>query len=140
MRFLKKISWGPQHRGTNTDFWQEFTNIQKWANDQDGGIRPWSRFFLQGAMNLPVRTVTAAYTLGDLDYVLLVNASTPIAVTLPDASVNLGRTYFIMEVGTGRVTVGTTNSQTINGGTSITIPSQYFHFTFFSDGANWIAF
>lgn len=123
----------------NKDLNFEFQNIRDWANKQNQGSVSWDRFFLQGSMTLPIRIVTSGTALADLDYFLSVNSSSSQTVTLPNAVVMMGRTYIVMSSGDGQVTISTTNSQTINGGSSVIIPAKYFHYQFFSDGSNWLA-
>lgn len=59
-----------------------------------------------------------------------------ITITLPTAVGNTNF-YYIKNVGTGVVTVATTSSQTIDGSTTITIPTQYQSYTILSNLTNW---
>lgn len=115
----------------------EFINIKQQWNNLDNGSSPFSNLSVQGAMNFAVRTSTSSTSLGRTDYLLIVNSASPTTVTLPAATA--GAVYVVMSAGAGRVTINPNGAQTINGGTSITIPAQYFHFQFFSDGSNWFA-
>ena len=83
--------------------------------------------------------MTSAYTLSDNDFMVMGNASSPLTVTLPDATRMSGRFYIVMDTGTKSLTVNTTSAQTINGGSSLVFPSKYFGAQFFSDGSNWVA-
>ena len=125
---------------TNQDLWQEFSNIRNWANNQDFGSNPWDRLSVQGAVTFPVNTITAAYTLGDRDFLVIANtASGDFTVTLPSAVTMRGRYYVIMNTGANAATIATTGGQTINGNSTVSLPFAYTGLQFFSDGSNWVA-
>jgi len=51
-----------------------------------------------------------------------------------------GQTFTIKKIDASgnAVTLGTTSSQTIDGSTTFSLPTQYKYVTVVSDGANWI--
>lgn len=71
--------------------------------------------------------------------------SSTITVTLPDASTQSGRRITVKKVdsGTGKITIATTSSQTIDGYTTTDVGvaalGQYASFTVVSNGTNWDA-
>ena len=48
MRLDLKKAWNSLPNFTNHDLWIEFTNIRKWANDQDSGLSPWTKISVNG--------------------------------------------------------------------------------------------
>lgn len=74
-------------------------------------------------------TLTASHT--------HVFANGTITITLPTAVGILGRTYWIKNVGTGTITIATTDSQTIDGQSTQSIEYQWDSYTVVSNGANW---
>ena len=93
---------------------------------------------VQGSVSLSIKTVTAAYTLTNADYTVLVNASSA-AVTLtlptPAASIN-GRTYIIKKIAGGLA-----NDVVVNGaiedGTSVSLYNDWTVLKVQTDGAKW---
>jgi Carbohydrate esterase, sialic acid-specific acetylesterase len=86
-----------------------------------------------------INTVTTSTTLaatGNATYYYLVNSASVTTQTLPTAVGNTD-TYVIKNINTGVVTVATTSSQTIDGVTTQTLPTQNQFYTIISDGANW---
>lgn len=121
------------------NFATEFNGIKRFFDDILSGYQGFDHLVIVGSLNTQVKTVTANYTLTDLDQTLLVNSASAVTITLPDATVMKGRVYLVMSINKGFVTVNTTASQTINGGSTIGIPNAYFHAELFSDGSNWFA-
>ena len=92
-------------------------------------------------------TQTSAYTIGSNSTLtvggetVLVNATSgAITITLPDAT--LANAYVIHNIkkidsSANYVTIATTSSQTIDGGTTAVIKVQYASITLVSDGTNW---
>ena len=79
--------------------------------------------------------------LGVSEEVYKVNSTNAITVTLASsASAGEGFTYQIKRIGTGAVTINTSNSEYIDssGQTSFSITAQYDSITLTSDGSNWI--
>jgi hypothetical protein len=94
-----------------------------------------------------VSAQTSAYTIGSNSTVttggetVLVNATGgAVTITLPDATAS---TVYNMhnikkiDVSVNNVTLATTLSQTIDGGTTATIKVQYASISVVSDGSNW---
>jgi hypothetical protein len=69
------------------------------------------------------------------EYVYLCSAT--LTLTLPTAVANNGA-YTIKNTGTGTITVATTSSQTIDGGSTAVLNTQYESITVVSDNANWV--
>lgn len=90
-----------------------------------------------------VRSVTAATTLTNNDSLLLVNPSGgAVTVTVPLASsVQPGRSFIVRSTGTtNAVTVSRSGSDTINGGTSLTLASGSVSSTeLYTDGTAWFS-
>ena len=89
-------------------------------------------------------TKTANYTIVNTDHVVLVDATNGgFTVTLPTAVGYSGRyTIAAVSAGTNVVTVGTTNSQTIDGAPTTSLGTQASGATWssidvISDGSNW---
>jgi len=95
------------------------------------------------AVNFPVTTVNGNTTLGNSHFLVLVNASGgAVTITLPSASTNTGRMYVIMKIdnSANTVTIQASGSDNINGGTSLTISSQWGKYTLMSaGGTQWVA-
>lgn len=118
----------------------DFKNIQQWWNDHDQGIRQFQALSTSGQLRTGTRSVTANTVLGFPDHVVFVDTtSSNLTVTLPTAKGIRGQQYIVINTGTKIVTISTTSSQTINGGTSFGLPAQYFAVTLISDGSNWLA-
>ena len=139
MRYDLKRAWQVLTNFNNQDLWAEFANLRKYLNDQDTGASPSTRISTQGSVTFPAKVVSSAYTLSDSDYLVMGNTSSAFSVTLPDATRIMGRLYVIMNIGLKALTIITTSGQTINGGSSVILPTKYFHAQVFSDGSNWVA-
>lgn len=88
-----------------------------------------------------VTSQSAAYTATTAVSVILCNATTAaFTVTLPTAVGFTGLEYTIKKTDSSAnaVTVATTSSQTIDGSTTYSLPTQYNFVTVVSDGANWM--
>lgn len=86
-----------------------------------------------------VRTVTGSGSITTTDEIILANAgSGSITLTLPTAVGNTNA-YDVKKTDSSgnTVTVNTTSSQTIDGGSSAVLKVQYAAITLVSDGANW---
>lgn len=92
---------------------------------------------------LPERTINGNTTLStSTDGVIFVNASTtPLTVTLPSATgTQSGYVYDIKKIDTspvGIVTINTSNSQTIDNASSVTLSNPGESILLQSDGSNW---
>ena len=117
-------------------------SIVQYLNLQDSGIQPWSKMVIQGAMTTRVNPVAAAYSISDLDQIILVDSTAAIrTVTLPSAATIPGRRYTIKDwkgtAATHTITIATVSSQTIDGAGSATLTTNYQAVELVSDGANW---
>lgn len=88
-----------------------------------------------GVVPLGVTTKTGAYTATTADSVILCNGT--FTVTLPTASGNTGKVFYIKNIGTGIVTIDGDGSETIDGATTHVITTQHDSRTLVSDGSNW---
>lgn len=110
-----------------------FTLEQLW-NNQDSGIIPFSNI----SFGMSSKTASSAYTLLPSDQVIFADTTSAFTITLPNAVSVPGKFYVIkITTGTKTLTINTTNSQTIDGNTSIFIPGQYFSVQLMSNGSNW---
>lgn len=87
----------------------------------------------------PYAAKTANYTVLTTDYFIDCTSGT-FTVTLPTAASVSGKIYNIKNSGTGVITVNTTSSQTIDGGSTASLPVQYTSISVISDGSNWKVF
>jgi hypothetical protein len=88
-------------------------------------------------------TVTSgSFTFSTLtkDYILNVNSSSIIDVTLPDAVASVGFCADIKEIGTGSINVGTIFSQTVDGFSSDTINHQNQSNRYCAVGGEWFKY
>ena len=86
---------------------------------------------------------SAAYTILDDDGVSLVGVTTGASgktITLPTVSDNEGRTIRVMKMddGEGTVTVDGEGDETINGGATVTLETQYAKVAVYSTGDEWV--
>lgn len=84
----------------------------------------------------------ATYNLLVTDYILHVTrtATGACAITLPTAQTVSGRTIVIKDTGnanTNNITIATEGAQTIDGGASALLDTDYGTMTLYSDGTNW---
>ena len=96
--------------------------------------------YTSAASTLPVSTQTGAYTLSDIDHLVVCNATTAaFTITLPSAVGCRGRAFYVKKSDSSNnaITVATTSDQTIDGSSSASVASQYAIVGAVSDGANW---
>lgn len=96
---------------------------------------------LAGTVQANIAIKNSNYTIQANDSVLTGNASGgTIAFTLPSAVGAAGRQYTIKKVDSSAnaVSISTTSSETIDGNTSLNLPSQWNYITVISDGSNWL--
>lgn len=89
---------------------------------------------------LAIATIAASTTLTTSQTVILCDASGgAIVVTLPAASANTGRRYFIKKIDSSAntVTIDGNANETIDGELTSELRSQYDTITIVSDGSNW---
>lgn len=93
---------------------------------------------LTGTIKQSVQTLTSTGNI-TAQNVLADSSASSITVTLPTASGKAGVSYFIKKTNSGNnVIIATTSSQTIDGGSTITMNTQYQSTKVISDGANWL--
>lgn len=68
---------------------------------------------------------------------LIVNSSSPVTITLPDATLSVGYSVMIKNINTGAVTVATVGGQTIDGASTQVLPSQYMSANFLDANGGW---
>ena len=90
----------------------------------------------QGGRRKAYAAKTTTYAAAKTDHIINCTSGT-FNVTLPTAVSDTGREFIIKNSGAGTITVDTTSSQTIDGGSSVAL-AQYESVTVISDGANWI--
>jgi hypothetical protein len=92
------------------------------------------------ALQSPLSTKTAAYTITSNDSIILANTSGgTFAITLPSAVGINGKQHTIKQISaTNFATVATTGAQTIDGLPGYSFSTQYESITVASDGANWV--
>jgi len=83
-----------------------------------------------------IRTVTTSSSLLSTDFYVLVSSSSPIAITLPLATVSGGKVFTVKSIGTGVVTI-TPLGGLIDGAANFLLNTQYQGATFGCDGGNW---
>lgn len=91
-------------------------------------------------IELNVKSKSSAYTATTTDVVLLCDASGgAFTITLPAAADNTNRVYIIKKIDSSvnAVTVDGNASETIDGGTTAVITTQYESIIIFCDGSNW---
>lgn len=94
-------------------------------------------FYAIGGQRLGYAAKTANYTLTATDYLINCTSGT-FTATLPSAvTMGAGKTFIIKNSGTGKITIATTSSQTIDGQLYQYL-SQWDSITCASDGANWL--
>lgn len=90
--------------------------------------------------NLPVTTKTTNYTATSSDFVILVDSSGGNwTLTLPPAASNLGKYYYIKKTTSdfSTITIDGNASETIDGGTTTTLNTQYEALEIVCNGSNW---
>ena len=85
---------------------------------------------------------TTAYTLADDEPAAAVDSNGAAAtITIPTAQNNAGQMVYVLDSGgnasTNAITVDTEGSETIDGGGTVSIGTNYGQLTFMSDGSNW---
>ena len=104
-----------------------------------GTNNPVSKLDVQGSLGLEVDTITTSTTLNDTHNIVLADNTVDVTVTLPAASSNTDKTYYIMKTdsGTAIVTIDGNGAETINGQTTVVLYIQYDAIRIVSDGSNW---
>lgn len=119
-------------------FGQFINNFTNWWNDHDSGRRAWT-VIKTGGFQTSVTTQAANYSILSTDSVILIDTTAASrTVTLPTAVGVAGKQYIIkISAGAKIAVIATTSSQTIDGGTTFSLPGQYFGIQVVSDGSNW---
>lgn len=106
-----------------------------------GTTSPTSTLDVRGSLSLNYRSFTASTTAASTDNNLLFAGTSAATLTLPDATGCAGRTYSIKNVSTTSplpvLTIATTSSQTIDGGSSWLLNDSKEVLSVISDGSNW---
>lgn len=79
---------------------------------------------------------TSAYSVLATDFTI--DCDGTFSVSLPSASLIAGKIYNIKNSGTGIITVTPAGAETIDGGATAVLMTQYENITIQSTGANWI--
>lgn len=90
-----------------------------------------------GGGAVPITTVTANTTLGNNHHTVLVDNASARTIMLPAASGASGRVYVIKNINTGVVTIDGNGEETIDGATTISLPSQWDSATIQCNGSAW---
>ena len=86
-----------------------------------------------------ISTKTANYTLTSSDYTILGDATSgAITLTLPSAASHTGRLYNIKRINAGTFTVTVASTDSIDGGATAVLSSQYASITVQSNGTTWV--
>ncbi len=106
-----------------------------------GTTSPVSTLDVRGSLSLNYRSFSSSTTASSTDNTLIFSGTTAATITLPDASTCAGRIYAIKNASTTNplpaVTIATTSSQTIDGGSSWLLNDTKEIITVISDGSNW---
>ena len=93
-------------------------------------------FLADDILNIPYVAKTGNYTPGNADGVIDCTSGS-FTITLPTAVSKIGKSFTIKNSGSGRITVATTSSQTIDGQITQYL-LQYDAMTVVSNGSNWL--
>ena len=105
-----------------------------------GTTSPVATLDVSGGIALEVKTITANYTATASDYMILCDASSgAVTVTLPDATAVAGLEINVKkkDASSNACVIQASGSQTIDGSSSVSIPSQYISYSVISDGTVW---
>lgn len=111
--------------------------LSDWRLDLEGTL---------GGLYPYTKTVsTEDYTILDDDhyvFILVTTGASNRTVTLPTASANSGRVFYILKVdsGAGEVIVDGEGGETIEGFTTVRLVNQYDWIGIIGDGSNWLRF
>lgn len=102
------------------------------------GVETFTDLRTSGSFTRSYSAKTTTYSIVSTDSIIDCTSGT-FTVTLPTAVDCIGKVYDIKNSGTGVITIATTSSQTIDGGSSGTITlDQYEGITVVSNNSNWI--
>jgi hypothetical protein len=114
----------------NGNFYFDATNYRLGIG---AGTTPNSTIQVGGSVSVGIIIKTTNYTASVNDLTILCNSSSPMTITLPDASGASGRIYVIKNINTGTITISKAG-QTIDGAASQTLTTQYASITLQSNG------
>jgi hypothetical protein len=99
--------------------------------------QPVSTFDIGGSLGTALAVKAANYALGISDSTVIASGAGT-TITLPDATVCVGRQYIVKRSdAANNIAIATTSAQTIDGAASLTLTSNHEAVTVQSDGANW---
>lgn len=90
-----------------------------------------------GAMSHAIVATTTDLTLTTAHYCVLATGSSPVTITLPPATLNVGRLYNIKRVGTANVVIDPNAAELIDGVSTKTLATQYVGVQIICDGTGW---
>jgi hypothetical protein len=108
------------------------------------GVNPHTKLHVRGPIATAIASKQSDHALTERheeNSTIVANAvAGPVAITLPDATVTLGRQYAIKRINPGgnAVTLAGTRSQTIDGAAAKVLNAQWSAITVQSDGAGWL--
>lgn len=93
--------------------------------NRDQSIRRQTRAILDAPAQYNYRVVSADYTIQDADDVVLVAGAATKTITLPAPSTVSGRTYSVVRVGTGAITLEASDGSLLSGSATRPIGLQW---------------
>ncbi|MEY4876255.1 MAG: hypothetical protein RL708_1404 [Bacteroidota bacterium] len=115
-----------------------FFGTKTFAQVGIGTTSPVSTLDVRGSASFNTRSISSTTTLTGTDHTIIYTGSSTATLTLPSASACSGREIWVKNSSTYAVTIATASSQTIDGNSTWSIPSQYETVLFMSNGTNWI--
>lgn len=129
------VSIGTQTFGGKKTFQDSLTAAQTLNVGAVGTAN--STLQVQGSVSMSIKTITSNYTLTNLDYTVLVAASSALTVTLPAPATAInGRTYIIKKI-SGGLANDVTVSGAIEDGTSVMLYNDWTVVKVQTDGLKW---
>ena len=99
---------------------------------------------LNGALSVKRASVNADYTTSGDTIVGVDSSGGAVTVRLSSSDAQAGRVVIVKDeggkAGTNNITITTEGGETIDGGASVTISSNYGVVRLYSDGSNWFTF
>ncbi|MBL0133624.1 MAG: hypothetical protein IPP79_06295 [Chitinophagaceae bacterium] len=106
-----------------------------------GTTTPNSMLDVRGSFSMNFRSFTSNTTVGENDHTLVFTGTSDVTVTLPDASLCVGRQYLIKNASvvgvTPSVTLATSGMQRIDGFGNLVLSSANEAVLLVSNGTNW---
>lgn len=133
--------------GASVDFRIESDNNENMflvdgTNDEIGinTGTPSSGLDIQTTLGLKSTTITTSDTLDQTHNVVLVNNSSDISLTLPQASLNTGKVYYIKKISSGsdKISIDGYAAETIDGDATFNLFIQNSALRLICDGSNWV--